>query len=122
MPQLTEMDVIKMREMLAQHDAEQDPIRVIDLNNPPRQPYKYQKFPKIVYDLESSTEQKIAYVVVEDEESLQAYLEAGWSEQPPSFSEIREEDLKPAYQMEANQVEEKLEEARQKRAYVRKAS
>lgn len=122
MPQMTEADINKMREMVANYDAEQSPVKVVDLNNPPRVAYKYQKFPKIVYDLENSSEQKIVFVTVENEDDLQSYLAEGWSENPPSYSEQREEPLSAAYQMEAAQVDEKLAEERKKRAYVRKAS
>lgn len=40
-----------MRQIVQMNDAQRKPMQTIDLNNPPKEPYRFQKFPMIVYDL-----------------------------------------------------------------------
>ena len=140
--QLTESEVATMRQILAQHDGEHQPMTIHDLNNPPKAPYRYQPFPKMIYDLKNSypshdQEQqrrngmgvetvhipaKIVTKNVNSQEELDEALAAGWSKEAPTFTEERDEPISGAYANEAARVDEKLEEQRQKRAYTRRVA
>lgn len=113
--QLTVNEIEKMRELLAQHDAQNsegsdfDPSKVVI-------PYRYQKFPMMIYDHSKSypaheREQTVtrgsmvvneivhvtanlASKVVRNQAELEEHLEQGWSENPPSF-ELEPEVVEP---------------------------
>ena len=121
MPQeLSFEEVARMRQIVAQFDADRKPMSTVDLNNPPREQYRFQKFPMMVYDLTRSTPAKVFHKTADSEEELQDLIEAGWSVQAPEFTEEREEPLSPQYQAEAARVDDQIETLRQKRAYNRK--
>ena len=127
--QLTEVEISRMRQILAQHDSEHKPMQTIDLNNPPRVPYKYQKFPMMLYDLVNShpardEEQprrngpgfdtihipaKVITLLVNSETQLKKAIEEGWSDQAPNFSEEQEFPLSAKYQNEASRVQEQID-------------
>ena len=137
---LSASEIERMRHIIAQHDSETKKATIHDLNNPPKEPYKFQKFPMMVYDLEHShpaqdvkqpkvngmgTEvvhipAKVVSQVVRSEEQLRAALAGGWSEEAPVFTEEREEPLKVAYASEAGQIDAVIEANRPKRHYNRK--
>jgi len=125
--QLSETEVANMRRILAQHDGQSKPMVITDLNNPPQKPYRFQKFPMIVYDLEHSHAgysedqlqrnntllqvhfpAKVVHTTVHSEEELHQAIADGWSEKAPAFSEEREEYLKPAYANEAARADEQI--------------
>ncbi|HVH87682.1 MAG TPA: hypothetical protein VM912_13225 [Terriglobales bacterium] len=133
---LTPEEIERMRQIVQQHDSDRKPIQTVDLNNPPKQPYRFQKFPMMVYDLVNShpahdeerpsrngfgmdvfhVPAKVISLMVQSEEQLQEALAAGWSEQAPDFSEERVEALSAAYQAEVEQVEERRRRGRPRKA------
>ena len=106
--QLSEEQYEQMRILLAQHESERKPLIIVDLNNPPREPYRHQKFPMMVYDLEHSTREKLITGLVHSEAELRHAIQDGWSEQAPEFREERIERLNPRLQAEADSVDEQL--------------
>lgn len=129
--QLTEVEIQRMRAILAEHDTQQQPIQTFDLNNPPRTQYRFQKFPTMVYDHENSyparEEERTAksgfvetvYIparvvtqLVHTESQLQAALADGWNEQAPGFSEAPEMVLSAGLQDEANSTQNRINEAK----------
>lgn len=132
--QLSESEVMHMRQILAQHDSQHKPMTTTDLNNPPKEQYRFQKFPMMVYDLNNSypsrDEQrpksnslgfetvhvpaKVLAKVIHSDEELQYVLANGWSEQAPAFNEEREEPLSAKYQNEASRVDAVIEEQRKR--------
>jgi hypothetical protein len=140
--QLTETDYAQMRNMLSQHDSQSKKMTIHDLNNPPREQYRFQKFPMMVYDLTHSypsrNEQrpkanslgmetvhmpaKVVSRTVNSDEELEEALNAGWSQQAPAFTEEREEPLNASYAGEAARIDEQIEEQRVKRTYNRKTA
>jgi hypothetical protein len=131
--QFSEVDIANMRRALAEHDSQAKPVTIHDLNNPPREPYKFQKFPMMVYDHANSfpaTEQEepsktgfgmitvhvranIASRTVQSEEELQAALADGWSEHAPEFRDEYSEFASGAtkYNRDAAKVQAKLDKA-----------
>jgi hypothetical protein len=127
--QLTEVEISRMRQILAQHDSQSKPMTTIDLNNPPKQPYRFQKFPMMIYDLENSQPAheiernrpnglgfetvhiaaKVVSMVVQNEEQLKNALEAGWTEQAPAFGEEPEYALSAKLQNEAERVQSQID-------------
>jgi hypothetical protein len=104
--QLSTEEISRMRDILAQHDKAHA-NRFMDLNNPPREPYVFQKFPMLLYSHKESkpprAEQKrdpynpngpvelihhpamLATRTVNNEGELKQWLEKGWSKAPPVF-------------------------------------
>lgn len=74
--QLSSQEIERMRSILAQHDAAK-PVNEFDLNNPPKQAYRHQEFPKMVYHHESRKQK-----IVKDEMQLEQHLQNGWSRDP----------------------------------------
>jgi hypothetical protein len=122
MQELSFEEVNRMRQIVANFDGQRKPMQTIDLNNPPKEAYKYQKFPMMVYDLSHSTPQKIVHMLVGSDEELNTALAHGWSEQAPAFSEEREEPLSAQYQAEAERVQDQINEAKAKRGRPRTAA
>jgi hypothetical protein len=126
--QLTETEIQQMRQLLAAHDADHKPMAVIDLNNPPKTPYKYHPFPKMVYDLQNSYPSRdevrprtngagvetvhvpanLVYKVVRSAEELEAALAEGWSASAPTFGEEREQHLSAQYSNESSRIDEQI--------------
>jgi hypothetical protein len=138
--QLSETEIQTMRRMLAEHDSKQKPVTIHDLNAPPREPYRFQKFPMMVYDLERSNaafeeEQRMpnggfqmvhvaARVVsrlVQSEHELKQALADGWSESAPEYREERDEPLNARYAGEAARVDAQIEETKRKAGRPTKA-
>lgn len=135
-PELTAEEIERMRQLVAAHDGQHKPVTTVDLNNPPRVPYRFQKFPMIVYDLENSyaahdvpvtdrlgnptgatqhVTARIVSRVVNSEHELHAALEDGWSENAPEFREVPEEVLSSKYLGEAERVQAQIDEAKRRR-------
>ena len=112
--ELSHEEVERMRQIVQQHDAARKPMRTIDLNNPPREPYRYQKFPKMVYDLASSRPGHLVTKIVRSDNELALALEEGFSEDAPPFGSTPEEHLSASYQTEVAQLETRLAEARKR--------
>jgi hypothetical protein len=113
--ELTYEEIQRMRQIVQQFDAERKPMQTIDLNNPPKEPYRFQKFPKMVYDLTRSKPGHLVTATVRSEDELQAAIQDGWSEQAPAFGDGIEEHLSPSLQAEAERVQGQIEEARRRR-------
>jgi hypothetical protein len=73
-----------MRQIVLQHDRQSSPINTIDLNNPPKKPYTFQKFPHMIY--KAGETQKI----VRSEQELELAIEAGWSTAPVEGADLEE--------------------------------
>lgn len=112
--QLTYAELERMRQIVQSADAQRQPMKTIDLNNPPREPYHFQSFPKMVYDLENSVPGKIAYLVVQNGGELSDAIASGYSLTAPSFGDAPEEILSAKYQAEASNVQQEIERVRQK--------
>lgn len=69
-------DIERMRTILAQHDSQKQ-TNEFDLNNPPKERYVHQEFPRMVYHHE---ERKTR--VVKNAAELHQYLAEGWSKDP----------------------------------------
>jgi hypothetical protein len=125
---ISESEIARMREILAQHDGQHLPMTTMDLNNPARKPYRFEKFPMAVYDHTNSytgyeeermtpagrfetvhVAAKIVSRIVRSEQELAGALADGWSEQAPEFREEREEPLSARYANEAGRIDEALE-------------
>jgi hypothetical protein len=112
--QFSEVDISRMRQILAQHDGQsRNTIQVMDPNNPPKELYRHQQFPMMVYDHAKSspaheeirgvkvgnivTEQKVFVdavyhsKTVANEKELKSALAKGWSMEAPHWSEAEEE-------------------------------
>lgn len=87
MPNLNSDEIERMRSLVAQHDAQNKGSQVFDLNNPPKKPYVYNEFPRMVFHHE-----KGLHKVVKHAEELAAALKAGWKKEPkPVVVEAEEE-------------------------------
>lgn len=106
--QLSPEEIERMRQIVQQHDSERKPIQIVDLNNPPKEPYRFQKFPKMVYDLAHSEPGHVVSQIVRSEDDLEAALEQGWSESAPAYSDEHVEPLSPVYAAQAQRVDEQL--------------
>jgi hypothetical protein len=74
----------QMRAILAQHDgAQRNGIKEFDLNNPPKQPYVYQEFPRCLYHHAKNITRN-----AHSHEEVEAALAAGWSKQPLPAEEL----------------------------------
>lgn len=75
--QFSSEDIERMRAFLAQHDAASGKgpgvIKEFDLNNPPKEPYRFQEFPKLVYDHD-----ELKHKVVRNPKEEKAALAEGW--------------------------------------------
>lgn len=112
--ELSHEEIARMRQIVQMHDASRKPMQTIDLNNPPREPYRYQKFPKMVYDLSKSIQGKLVTRVVTSEPELAKAIESGYSEDAPTFGDAPEEHLSAQYQGEVEQLQSQLEQARKR--------
>jgi len=120
--QLSHEEIERMRQIVQQHDGERKPMQIVDLNNPPKEPYRFQEFPMMVYDLTHSAPGHVVSKLVHSEVELQASLEKGWTKQAPAFSDERIEPLSASYQAEASRIDRQIEAANQaKRGRARQA-
>lgn len=76
--QFSQFDIDRMRSILEEHDKRNPRmVREFDLNNPPKEPYRHQEFPKIVYH-----HGKRKHVAVHDAAQQAKALEAGYKIEP----------------------------------------
>jgi hypothetical protein len=99
----------QMRAILQAHDSQSSGvIREFDLNNPPKLPYVYQEFPRLVYRAGK-------HRPTHNEAELTEALAHGWSKEPPVASQHEDEALDPQTAREVAAVEEKLAVLRKKK-------
>ena len=108
---LSHEEIERMRRIVQQHDSEKKPMQIYNLNDPPREPYRFQKFPMMLFDHAHSHPGRIVRMVANNEGELEKALENGWNEKPPAYREERVEPLSAAYQAEANRVDAQIQEA-----------
>lgn len=101
-------EIERMRRIIIEHDAAEKPVETFDLNNPPRKPYKFQKFPMLVYSGKQTT-------TVRSEDELADALENGWSQDASSFTDEGNNQLSAKLQNEANAVQDQIEEVQVRR-------
>jgi len=91
--QLSPEEIERMRQIVAQHDQTNRPgIKEFDLNNPPRLPYRFQEYPKTVYDHEG----RRSFIVRNREDEKEA-LDSGLKLEPfPAEAEEPEVRLSAA--------------------------
>jgi hypothetical protein len=111
MSQFTPEEVERMRKIVMEND-QQKPVETIDLNNPKPKPYRFQKFPKMIY----STNAAGTHLTVSSEEELQDAIESGqWTEEAPAEIEQAEPYLSPALQREADLKQAEIDELKRQR-------
>jgi hypothetical protein len=120
--ELSREEVERMRQIVQQHDAARKPMQTIDLNNPPKENYRYQKFPKMVYDLQKSEPGHLVTLIVNSETQLADAIDNGYSDEAPAFGEMPAEHLSAQYQNEANRVQEQLEQTRKRKTGIAQAA
>jgi hypothetical protein len=107
--ELTPEVIEQLRGLLQQHDAAHPKMpKEFDLNNPPKLPYSYQEFPRIVYH-----HGKRIHDVAKNAVDLDEALTHGWSKEPfPMESESSEPSLSAADLAEISALDKKLKEKR----------
>lgn len=113
--QLSHEEIERMRQIVQQHDAERKPMQVFDLNNPPKEPYRFQKFPMMVYDLTHSEPGHVVSQIVRSEEELESALARGWVETAPAYPDQYAESLSVKYEAEADRIDSQIQEARRRK-------
>ena len=107
--QLTHEEAARMRQLLARFDSESKPIQTFDLNNPPREPYRYQPFPKMLYGGEGRT------LTVANQEQMDQALEEGWSQDASLYQPVLADHLSAKNQREAAEVQTQIDTLKAKR-------
>jgi hypothetical protein len=102
--ELTAQEIERMRAIVAQHDRGQR-AEEFDLNNPKTAPYRYQRFPKMIY-----SHAKRDSRIVRSEDELQGFMELGWTDQPYPAEPTETVQLDAASAAEVEQVDRKLAE------------
>ena len=104
--QLSPEEIERMRQIVAQHDqTNKQGIKEFDLNNPPRLPYRFQEYPKTVYDHEG----RRSFIVRNREDEREA-LESGLRLDP---FPAEPEEVQP--EAEAAEIEKLDKQARKPR-------
>lgn len=110
MSQFTPEEVERMRQIVMGYD-QQKPVETIDLNNPKPKPYRFQKFPKMIYATDES-----GTLTVRSEEELQEAIKSGnWTEDAPEVIEQAEPELSPALQREAEAKQAEIDAIKKER-------
>lgn len=103
-PTFSEAEIEKMRLFVSEHDKSKGSNNTFDLNNPPRVPYSYQEFPRLVHH-HGDRKHKAVYSA----EEHKAALADGFQNEP-----FPAEPLKPmldaADQVEVDALDKKLAE------------
>lgn len=105
--ELTAQEIERMRAIVAQHDRSTGKSEEFDLNNPRTAPYRYQKFPKMIYHHAKRDNR-----IVRSEDELQGFYELGWTDQPYPAEPTETVQLDAASAAEVEQVDRKLAELR----------
>jgi len=93
-----------MRMMLAKYGSKQSKIQEFDLNKPPKEPYIYQEYPRMVYHHESHQT-----TIVKNKQQFDDATEQGWSKSPWGAVEAETPDLlTPQERAEAANVDAQL--------------
>lgn len=101
--QLTHEEIERMREIVAQHDStNKGGIREFDLNNPPKLPYRFQEFPRLVYHHKTRK-----HKTVHNAQQLKGAQGQGFVKEPYP-SEVDEPELDPSAAGEAALIDEQL--------------
>ena len=106
---LTHEEVERMRMLVLEHDKG-GKLQEFDLNKPPRLPYHYQPFPKMIYHHERN-----AWRVVQNQDELEAWQARGWTQEPlpqDPAPQKPEEQLDPQAAAEAAAIDEQLRRKR----------
>jgi len=100
--QLTQEEIERMRQIVLQHDAASKPVKEFDLNNPPKEPYRHQEFPRLMY-------KGTGHALAHTKEDMEAALAAGWSKTPhEALEQTVEPELDEATAAEAAAVDLEL--------------
>lgn len=102
---LSHAELERMRQIVKDHDAQRQPMKTIDLNNPPREAYSFQKFPKMVYGGGET-------LIVRSEDELVDAIADGWDESAPAVSPAPVEIIATKYQAEAERIDGELKAKR----------
>lgn len=99
--ELSHDEIQQMRAIIARHDNGHKPLKEFDLNNPPREPYKHQEFPRVMYHHGKRTTR-----LAQDADEMQLALDAGWkkepfSSEPDSEIELSAEELAEVAKLDA---------------------
>lgn len=82
-PQLTAAEIERLREIVLAHDKKNlGGMKEFDLNNPPKEPYRYQEYPRCIYHHESGRSKTVPH-----EAALTQALSEGWRLEPAPTSE-----------------------------------
>jgi len=110
--QFSSEDIERMRAVLEQHDSATGKgpgvVREFDLNNPPKEPYRHQEYPKMVYDHATQ-----AHRVVNSPREEKAALAEGWKLE--AYPRDRVAALTPEERADAAEIERLDAVARQKK-------
>lgn len=87
--QFTPEEVQHMRTIIAQEDKKG--IREFDLNNPPKEQYRHQEYPKMVYNPKTG-----GNAIAKDAEDEAAAIAAGWTLKPAAPAADPDAEGKPA--------------------------
>jgi len=100
----TDAEIEKMRLFVTEHDKSKGSNNTFDLNNPPRVPYVYQEFPRLVYHHGARKHKP-----VHSADEHKAALADGFQNEPfPAEAAVPE--LDPAEQAEVAALDKKLAE------------
>lgn len=110
--ELTAQEIERMRAIVAQHDRTNGKSEEFDLNNPKTPPYRYQRFPKMIYH-HTKRENRI----VRSEDELQGFSELGWVDVPyPAEPQDQQPvQLDAVSAAEAAKVDEQLAQLRKQK-------
>jgi hypothetical protein len=101
-------DIERMRRLIIEHDATSTHVETTDLNNPPRKPYQFQKFPMLMY-----YGAKTATIL--NETDLEEATAAGWTHDASGYVDRGANALSVPLQREAEEVQEQIEQRRVRR-------
>ena len=79
---LTHAEIEKMRQLVNAHDREHNKIETIDINNPPKEPYQYREYPRMLY-LNGDRDQ---FIVVQNASQAEIAMSRGY------LTEIEDQD------------------------------
>ena len=125
--EISPIEAEQMRALLAKYDSQHKPATIHNLNDPPKVPYRHQKFPMMVYNHAESfpahTETRSAIVgssvleetihvkahihtaLVQNEHQLRQALESGWSTEAPEFREDVPDTLSESAKAEVKKID-----------------
>ena len=109
--QLTHEEIERMRQIVLQHDqTNRKGIQEFDLNKPPKEPYRHQEFPRMIYD-----HAKRRTKIVHNADHLADALAAGWKKEPFP-AEVEEPELDAATAAEAAAIDRELRKPKKQKS------